>query len=229
MKKLSLLFTVSLLALLLVFSALAETSGARVSVILEENPATGYAWNYIQSPEGILKEVASVYAQDADSEKLMGAGGKHIWTFEPAAQGGTVLHFAYARPFEEGIAPVRLVSFVYWVDEGMNATQRGSAEAAGRDVFISLTENPTTGYQWVLEPSTDGILSPQSDEYVPAGAQEGLVGAGGTHTWRLAAAAAGEVTLRFTLERSFEPGVTEELRFAFTVDEGLNAALKMIE
>ena len=228
MKKYSLMLTATFLALLLVFAALAETADARVSVILEENPTTGYAWNYIASPEGILREVSSVYAQDAGAEKLMGAGGKHTWTFEPAAQGGTVLHFAYARPFEEGVAPARLISFVYSVDEGMNTTLWGSVEAAGKDVFISLTENPTTGYQWVLEPSADGILIPQSDEYVLSGTPGGLVGAGGTHTWRLAAAAAGEVTLRFSLERSFEPGAVQELRFILSVDEGLKAALKMI-
>lgn len=229
MKKVNLLLTASLLALLLAFAVQAETAGAGVSVILEENPTTGYTWNYIQSPEGILKEVSSEYVQDAGTQEVVGAGGKHTWTFEPASQGGTVLHYAYAKPFEEGVAPLRLVSFVYSVDGHMKATLWGSAEAAGKEVFISLAENPTTGYQWALEQSIEGVLDTHSDAYIPSGEPGGLLGAGGTHTWRFTAAAQGEVSLRFSHERSFEPGVVQELRFTFTVDEGLKASLKMIE
>ncbi|HEY5522658.1 MAG TPA: protease inhibitor I42 family protein [Desulfuromonadaceae bacterium] len=229
MKKQGSLLTTLFLALLLTFAVQAETAGAAVSVVLDENPTTGYEWRYVASPEGILKEVSDEYTQDAGAEGLTGAGGKHIWTFEGAAEGGTVLHFAYARPFEVGVAPVRVVSFVYTVDEGLNAFQWGSAEASGGYVFISLAENPTTGYQWVLEPGAEGVLSQESDEYMPDESPEGPVGAGGTRAWRFAAAAAGEVTLRFSLERSFEPGVANELRFTFTVDEGLNVTLKMVE
>ena len=229
MKKFGFLFTVFSLALLLVFAVQAETADSTVSVILQENPTTGYGWNYVASPEGILREVSSEFVQDAGTEGLMGAGGKRTWMFEGAAAGGTVLHFAYARPFEEGVAPARLVSFVYMVDEGLNVIQWGSVEASGGYVFISLTENPTTGYQWVVEPSVEGVLIQESDEYLQDGAQEGLVGAGGTHTWRYAAATAGEVTLHFSLERSFETGEAKEIRFTFTVTEDLYAALTMIQ
>jgi predicted secreted protein len=228
-KKYGLLLTAFFLALLLVFAVQAETSGATVSVVLEENPTTGYEWRYIASPEGILKEVSSEYAQDAGTESLTGAGGKHTWTFECAAEGGTVLHFAYARPFEEMVAPVHMVSFVYSVDEGLNAIQWGSVETSAGNVIISLAENPTTGYQWALEASLDGVINQESDEYTQDIEKEGLVGAGGTHTWRFAAAKAGEVALRFSLERSFEPEAANVLRFTFTVDEGLSVTLKMVE
>ena len=140
-----------------------------------------------------------------------------------------MLHFAYARPFEEGVAPVRMVSYVYSVDEGLNAIQWGRVETSAGNAFISLAENPTTGYQWALEASSDGILNQESDEYMQDIVQEGLVGTGGTHTWQFDAAAAGEVTLRFTLKRSFEPEAADVLRFTFTVDEGLNVTLKMVE
>lgn len=229
MKKLGLLFMVFSLALLHVFAVQAETSGSTVSVILQENPTTGYEWNYIASPGGILREVSSEYVQDAGTEDLMGAGGKHTWRFEGAAEGSTVLHFAYAQPFEEGVAPARLVSFVYMVNEDLNVIQWGSVEASGGYVFISLTENPSTGYQWVVKPSAEGVLIQESDEYLQDGAQEGLVGAGGTHAWRFAGATKGEVTLHFSLERSFETGEAKEIRFTFTVDEDLYAALTMIQ
>lgn len=229
MKKQGLLLTTLFLALFLTLAIHAETVGRTVSIVLDENPTTGYEWSYAANPEGILKEVSGEYTQNAGTENMMGAGGKHSWTFESVAEGGTVLHFTYARPFEQGVAPARAVSFVCRVDEGLNAFQLGNAEASGGYAFISLSENPTTGYRWVIEPSAPDVLSQESDEYMTNESPEGLVGAGGTHAWRFAAAAPGEVTLSFLLERSFESGVADELHFTFAVDNDLSVTLKMAE
>jgi predicted secreted protein len=229
MKKHGLLLTVLILALLLTFTVQAETVGRTVSIVLDENPTTGYAWSYSANPEGILREVSSEYAQDAGTENMMGAGGKHTWVFESIGQGDTLLRFTYARPTETGVLPAREVFFLLRTDEMLNAAQRGSIEASGSYVFISLAENPTTGYQWLAVQSAEGVLKLEGDEYLQDNAFEGSVGAGGTHTWRFAAVAAGEVTLSFSLARSFEPGAVDQLRLTIAVDTGLNATLKAVE
>ena len=229
MKKLGLLFTVLCLALLVTVAVQAEPAGRTVSVILDENPTTGYGWTFVMNPDGIIREVSSDYVQDPGSENLMGAGGKRTWLFEGIAQGDTALRFTYARPTEAGVPPAREIFFLFRADQMLNTYQRGNIEASGSYVFISLSENPTTGYQWQIAPSAEGILNQEGDEFVPAGTLDGMVGAGGTHVWRFVASAAGEVTLNFTQARSFEVGEADALSLSFSVDTGLNATLRAAE
>ena len=229
MKKIGMLFTVLCLALFFTVAVQAEAPGRTVSVVLEENPSTGYGWTYTMSPDGNVREVSSDYVQDPGTENIMGAWGKRTWVFEATAQGDTLLHFTYARPTEAGVPPAREIFFLFRADQMLNFMQRGNVEASGSYVFISLSENPTTGYQWQVAPSAEGILNQEGDEFVPAGTLDGMVGAGGTHVWRFAAAAAGEVTLNFTQARSFEVGEADALSLSFSVDTGLNATLRAAE
>lgn len=229
MKKQALLAITVFLALLVALAVQGEAGDRRVSVVLDENPTTGYGWTYTASAEGLLKEISSEYAQDANSAGLMGAGGKRTWVFEGAAQGDVMLRFVYARPFEEGTAPVRTVSYFYRIGEDLQPSLRGQVEATGIFAFISLAENPTTGYQWAIELSAEGILDQDGDEYAPDTVPEGMTGAGGMHTWRFGTLAPGEVTLRFSLQRSWETGAEDALSLTFAVDENLNVTMVSAE
>lgn len=229
MRKRPLLLITLLLVLLTAFAVQAEADGRRLTIVLDENPTTGYGWTYAVSAEGKLREISSEYAQDGGTAGLVGAGGKRTWVFEGVMPGDVTLQFGYARPFEEGVGPVRSVSYFVRIGESLEPSLRGHAEAAGTFAFISLAENPTTGYQWAVERSAEGILNQDGDEYMPDPAPEGMTGSGGTHAWRFAAAAAGQVTLRFSLQRSWEAGAEDTLSLTFAVDEGLNVALLSVE
>ncbi len=229
MRKHSLLLITLLLVLLTAFAVHGEADSRRLTIVLDENPTTGYGWTYTLSAEGMLREVSSEYAQDAESAGLMGAGGKRTWVFEGLTPGDVTLRFSYARPFEEGVGPVRSVSYFIRIGEGLQPFMRGHAEAAGTFAFISLAENPTTGYQWAVELSAEGILDQDGDEYMPDPAPEGMTGSGGTHTWRFAALAPGQVTLRFSLQRSWESGAEDALSLAFASDGDLNVSLLSVE
>src|SRR3989338_9840306 len=72
------------------------------NIILPSNPTTGYSWFLTDYNHQLLKPVNHQYV--APNNKLMGAGGFEIWTFNiqqevPVPQKTTVT-FTYQRPWE---------------------------------------------------------------------------------------------------------------------------------
>jgi predicted secreted protein len=91
-------------------------------------------------------------------------------------------------------------------------------------VDITLTENATTGYLWSYAVSDEAVLT-VTDAGQTAG-DEALVGAPGTHSWRIAGAAAGSATVAFTYSQPWEGGgIGDAFTYSFTVDENLNVTL----
>lgn len=81
---------------------------------------------------------------------------------------------------------------------------------------IALQENPTTGYEWAVEPSSQPLLLLKSSEYVTT-AKPGLVGAGGQRLLRFQADRIGTEKLQLKLWRSWEGDSSITDRFAVTV------------
>jgi inhibitor of cysteine peptidase len=80
---------------------------------------------------------------------------------------------------------------------------------------VSLSGNPTSGYQWLLDPASAAILKPAGEPvYRPDSA---LVGAGGTYTWRFTAIAVGQAPLQFVYRRIWEQDTPPLRTFAVTV------------
>lgn len=86
-----------LVGVLLIFSACGKKDSS-VTIELEENPTTGYSWSYSMDVDSIVKETES--KQISPTTLMMGAPGKHRWTFEAVADGQVTLTFVYARPWE---------------------------------------------------------------------------------------------------------------------------------
>jgi len=77
----------------------------------------------------------------------------------------------------------------------------------GDDIQVILGGNPTTGYSWTtsLSAADKAILQQQGDAvYAQQSTDPSIVGAGGTFTFTLKAAATGQVTLKFDYSRPFE-------------------------
>jgi inhibitor of cysteine peptidase len=83
----------------------------------------------------------------------------------------------------------------------------------GEVVTVRLEENPTTGYQWALEPAGDEVLSLEGSEHVrtPGSA----VGGGGERVFTLRAKKVGSAILRARLRRAWEPAVTAAFSVTF--------------
>ena len=94
------------------------------TIELEGNPTTGYTWVYTMSPEGIVHEVSNQYTASKTGERVVGSGGKFVFTFEAIAEGEAELVFSYLRPWEEGIPPVEAVIYKAIVDDRNNLTLR---------------------------------------------------------------------------------------------------------
>lgn len=91
--------------------------GQRFDVRLESNPTTGYSWAIRSGlDEKVLRLVGSTFVPPAPpaggGPAPLGQGGHEVFTFEAVALGRTTLDFAYARPWEKGEAPVKIVEHV---------------------------------------------------------------------------------------------------------------------
>jgi inhibitor of cysteine peptidase len=72
-------------------------------------------------------------------------------------------------------------------------------------VTVTLESNPTTGYSWQVMEIDNAILVQEGDpEYKQASGTSGLVGAGGTETFRFKAVGTGETTLSLGYARPWE-------------------------
>lgn len=90
---------------------------------------------------------------------------------------------------------------------------------------ISLEENPTTGYTWHYRFGEDGIAVVEDDEFV-ANNTEGLVGAGGIHTYRLSGVKPGETGIKFEYRRAWEDKEPIKIiSYEITVDENNQIAI----
>lgn len=77
------------------------------TVELEANPTTGYEWTWFLEGNDILTETACDYIPEDTGGLRDGAGGICVFRFAPKAEGEAVLHFRYARPWEEDAEPAQ--------------------------------------------------------------------------------------------------------------------------
>ena len=83
----------------------------------------------------------------------------------------------------------------------------GCAKKNPQTATLEVPSNPTTGYEWTV--TQDPELFEISSTYKADEENEGVVGAGGTQTFVLTPKEAGNTTVDFLYERSFEENSTE--------------------
>jgi inhibitor of cysteine peptidase len=75
----------------------------------------------------------------------------------------------------------------------------------GEMLSLTLESNPTTGYSWQVLEIDSAVLAQEGDpEYKQSSVAEGLVGAGGTETFRFKTAGSEETTLSLGYMRPWE-------------------------
>lgn len=87
---------------------------------------------------------------------------------------------------------------------------------AGEEIAVTLPENPTTGYRWVVETVTGDITLVSSDFAPPASAPGAKPGAGGHRTIQLRAGGSGHGELRLRSERAWESASADVQRCRLT-------------
>jgi inhibitor of cysteine peptidase len=88
--------------------------------------------------------------------------------------------------------------------------------AVGDEIFVTLKDNPSTGYQWHMEHSA-GLTQVSSQFAGPSPSPSPMVGAGGMRTWVFKVAKAGSQSLKGDYARPWE-SVQPATTFTLTVD-----------
>ena len=86
--------------------------GDSICVVLEENPSTGYTWEYTEEPEGRLELTETRVFEGEESEpKMVGAPVTRVWKFTAVKEGEVTLRYIYRRPWETDVEPVDAVEY----------------------------------------------------------------------------------------------------------------------
>jgi len=85
--------------------------GHEFKIVLDSNPTTGFQW---QLSDPLDERIVTLVGTEYDIPKtpgVVGAGGKHIWTFKTVGLGQTMITLKYFRPWEKGVAPIKEATF----------------------------------------------------------------------------------------------------------------------
>jgi inhibitor of cysteine peptidase len=80
--------------------------GDSLVIRLKSNPSTGYGWQVGKNNDSILKLIGLPAFHPAEHE-IPGAPGRQSFTFVAIAKGSDAIELGYARPWENGVAPVK--------------------------------------------------------------------------------------------------------------------------
>ena len=88
-------------------------------------------------------------------------------------------------------------------------------EAKAQEVKLSFDSNPTTGYTWVA--AADNDVFDIQDTFT-ASSEAGLLGAGGTQSYRLVPKHSGSAKVTFMYQRPFDQTIQASRTYLFEVD-----------
>lgn len=83
--------------------------GSTFTIKLEENPSTGYRWQFTISDEALVSLKDDQYIANDTSGKLVGSGGTRVLTFETKARGNTAITFVYKPVYPSDLSPQPLI------------------------------------------------------------------------------------------------------------------------
>lgn len=84
-------------------------AGKTFIIKLDENPTTGYKWNYVIGDEAIVALDKDDYSADDKSGQLVGSGGKRILTFKGLSEGNSEISFVYEPTYQKNVSQDMLI------------------------------------------------------------------------------------------------------------------------
>jgi len=92
-------------------STIVVKPGEEFTITLDSNSTTGYSWQFARPLDKSLLELI-ITAHSIDKPKLVGSGGKQMWTIKALKPGKTNIFFKYVRPWEKDKLPAKKTSFM---------------------------------------------------------------------------------------------------------------------
>jgi inhibitor of cysteine peptidase len=126
------------------------------------------------------------------------------------------------RAASAAVALMALASCATLNREGSVAPLDGGSVSVrqGAPLVINLSADPSTGFGWVMTSNPgEAVWLIGGPDYTPEPIPAGMMGVGGTTTWRFRALKPGTQTLEFAYLQSWEKGVapTRTVRYNVTV------------
>lgn len=84
---------------------------------LEENPTTGYQWQYTVADKNVAVVEDDEYVQKQAPQGWTGVGGEHTYRLSGISAGETTITFKYVRPWETDKEPAKEITFSLKVNE----------------------------------------------------------------------------------------------------------------
>ena len=114
---------------------------------------------------------------------------------------------------------ILLLNLFAQANNNFNKPEEPISLKRGQTITVSLPSNPTTGYSWSLCSKNTRNTIVGIEELPYEAAQTGLMGAGGTQSWRITGKKRGSAHIKFEYKRPWEKGVTpvQIKRYLFTV------------
>lgn len=194
-------------------------------VRLNENPTTGYSWNWTLTPG--LELVNDSYA--ANESGLMGAGGVHTWELKLTGSDTQTFSAVYKRPFDpvfgnettyslnvtgagaNTMTPVTNATATYTeADNNQTVTV-----AKGTIIAVKLGSNPSTGYSWNTTATTG--LTVKSLGHVTNPHPSGMVGVPGNDTWEITATGEGDQKFTGVFKQPWMPASASDKTFTLNI------------
>ena len=186
------------------------------------DPALSYDVEFTDSPQGTFELIASEIQNDcwiASYRVIAEYSGPAALTFTTTCDDGIWSRYALEVLLgESGMEVSREIRPWFGIYDGK--------------LRLSLSANPSTGYEWKYEISAPDTLELVKAEYVPDTAGETMIGAGGLWTAEFGSvvSGAGEVTLVLRYCRDWEDTEpAQEYSIQLQVDENGGVRIKSIE
>ncbi|MCS3921892.1 inhibitor of cysteine peptidase [Methanococcus voltae PS] len=162
---------------------------------LKENPSTGYGWNYtIEGDKDAIEIIEDKYI--APESDLDGAPGTRSFLIEGKKAGQAKIIFKYERNWENNSEVKEYTCIVnvikidrYEISKNPNITRNYNTKVVllNDEMQVSLPENPSTGYKWVVDNGAPKILELVSSKFIneknAEDTKDVVVGAGGNRIW----------------------------------------------
>ncbi len=92
-------------------------TGQILTIRLEANPTTGYAWELGEVDSAILQQAGNAFTPAPQGTERVGAGGIEEWRFQAVGVGTTTLVLNYRRPWEQESSPAKTFTLTVIVEQ----------------------------------------------------------------------------------------------------------------